>query len=339
MSTARAHVTVTGFVVACAIACSLRSLDRLDSASATGGIDGTGGTRTGEGGSSVGGTISNGGAVVGGTSSTGGVDPAGGSDAGADAGGSDAGGSDAGGGTPSNGGTASGGARGGSAGAGAGSGGAGASGGTGAMGGSGGGGSSGMAGMGGGSTCETCPLRDETPYILRPGHDAAKCADLPWFGVREGDIVQQYTCFNQANQVFWAKDYGSGRYALRNALSGKCIQADGGSLNAGANIRQSRCNGALQQLWRPEAEDGRFRLVAVHSGLVLDVSGSAPTNDGAALVQSPADDLLDSTWLFEEHSASAFMVLRVPGQTGTSAARVDEEIRVRTTTGSSRRSG
>jgi hypothetical protein len=327
-------VTVTGIVFACALACSLRSLDRLDSASATGGMDGIGGTGAGKGGSSVGGspvggTGPKGGATVGGTSSTGGVDPAGGSDAGSDAGGSDAGGSDAGGGTSATGGTASGGARGG----GAGSGGSGALGGTGGMGGLAGGGGGGAAGMAGSSSCDNCPLRDETPYLLRPGHDSAKCADLQGFSVDDGTLVQQHTCFNQANQTFWAEDHGSGRFALRSALSGKCIHADGASLSAGANIRQSPCNGELYQLWRPVPEDQRFLLVAVHSGLVLDVSGSAPTNDGAALVQNPADDLLDSVWVFEENSAGAFVVMGVPAQRGTSAARVDEEIRVQTTSG------
>jgi hypothetical protein len=190
--------------------------------------------------------------------------------------------------------------------------------------------------MAGGSTCETpggCPLRDETSYVLRPGHAPTKCADLPNFDVRDGAIVQQWECFNQANQVFWAEDHGNGRYALRNALSGKCMQADGGSVNAGANIRQAICTGALYQLWRPVPENGRFRLIAAHSGLVLDVSGSAPTNDGAALVQSPADDLLDTGWLLEQSSTGAFIVLSVPGQPDLGAARVDEAIRVLTTTG------
>jgi hypothetical protein len=198
------------------------------------------------------------------------------------------------------------------------------------MGGTSGSATGGASGMAGGSTCDTpgsCPLRDETPYVLRPGQATSKCADLPYFDVRDGAIVQQWSCFNQANQVFWAEDHGNGRYALRNALSGKCIQADGGSVDAGANIRQATCTGALYQLWEPVPEDGRFRLVAAHSDLVLDVSGSAPTNDGAALVQSPADDLLDTTWVLEESTNGAYIVLMVPGQ-AMSAARVDEEIRI-----------
>jgi hypothetical protein len=207
----------------------------------------------------------------------------------------------------------------------------------GALGGTSGGGASGSAGGGaggaGGSTCDTCPLKDEMPYVLRPGHDTTKCADISRYDTRDGAIVQQWACFNQGNQVFWAEDHGSERYALLNAHSGKCIQADGGSLNAGANIRQAPCTGALYQLWRPVAEGGRYRLVAAHSSLVLDVSGSAPTADGAALVQNPADDLLDSSWELQEGSRGAFMLLSVPGQPTIAAARVDEEIRVVTTTG------
>jgi hypothetical protein len=336
MSRARYHLAL-GVALACA--CSLRSLDYLNEDGSHGNLDGTGGTvaeageggesttgGTSSGGTSSGGSVtggtSSGGSVTGGTSGSAGSDPVGGS--------SPTGGSDAGGGV-SQGGSA--GATGGSAGATGGSAGA-----TGGSAGSNSGGSAGASGAGaggsaGGGTGGSGPLRDDTAYVLRPGHAPAKCMDVNQFGKSEGTSVQQWSCFSQANQVFWARDYGNGRFALRNAVSAKCVQVAMASSTVGAPIRQANCSGGAHQLWRPVAAGNRFQLVSELSGFVIDVAGTESTTDGELLAQQTSDGLLDSTWTAEVATRGAYIAFSIPGQTGTRATRMDAEVRMQATNG------
>jgi hypothetical protein len=322
MSRARAHVATIGVALACA--CSLRSLDYLNGEDSAGSVHGGGGTvpSAGEGGETTTGGTSSGGSLTGGASGSAGSDPAGGS--------SPTGGSDAGGGVSQGGST---GATGGDAGSANGGAGAGSGGSAGASGGASGAGAGGSAGGGTGGTGGGGPLRDGTAYLLRPGHAPAKCMDLPQFGKSEGTSVQQWSCFSQANQVFWARDYGSGRFALRNAVSAKCVQVAMASSAEGAPIRQANCSGGAHQLWRPVAADDGFRLVSELSGFVIDVMGTESMNDGELLAQQTPDGLLDSTWTAEVATRGAYIALSIPGQTGTRAARLDAEIRMQATNG------
>jgi hypothetical protein len=337
MSRALFHVATLGVALACA--CSLRSLGYLSEDGADSSVHGGGGTlpSAGEGGETTTGGTSSGGSLTGGTTSGG--SPTGGASGSAGSepvgGSSPTGGSDAGGGASQGGST---GATGGNAGAGSGGAGAGGGGSAGASGagagGRAGGGAGGSAGgSAGGGTGGSGPLRDETAYILRPGHAPAKCMDVSQFGKSEGTSIMQWSCFSQANQVFWARDYGSGRFALRSALSAKCVQVAMASSTAGAPIRQANCSGAAHQLWRPVAVDNRFQLVSELSGFVIDVVGTESTSDGELLAQQAPDGRLDSTWTAEVATRGAFIALSIPGQTGTRAARLDGEIRMQPTNG------
>ncbi|HEX6273432.1 MAG TPA: AbfB domain-containing protein [Polyangiaceae bacterium] len=333
MSRARFQVAALGVAFACA--CSLRSLGYLNEDGADSSLHGGGGTdpSAGEGGETTTGGTSSGGSLAGGTSSGG--SPTGGASGSAGSepvgGSSPTGGSDAGGGVSQGGST---GATGGSAGAGSGGAGAGSGGSAGASGASAGGNAgSGAGGSAGSGTGGSGPLRDETAYILRPGHAPAKCMDVNQYGKTEGTSVQQWSCFSQANQVFWARDYGSGSFALRNALSAKCVQVAMASSSVGAPIRQANCSGAAHQLWRPVAAGNRFQLVSEHSGFVIDVTGTESMTDGELLAQHAPDGLLDSTWTAEVATRGAFIALSIPGQTGTRAARMDAEVRMQSTNG------
>ena len=350
MSRARSNAAMVCLACACAIACSLRSLDYLNEDASSGNLDGEGGTSpsAGEGGESTTGGTSSGGSVTGGASGSAGSEPVGGSSA---TGGSDAGGGGSQGGstgaTGGDAGSASGSAgtgSGGSAGSSGGDGGTGAGGsagsagsagaGTGGRAGGGAGGTGGGAGGGtGGGTGGSGPLRDGTAYVLRPGHASAKCMDVPQYGKSEGTAVQQWFCRSQANQVFWAKDHGGGRFAFRNAVSAKCVQVAMASTTVGAPIRQANCSGGSHQLWRPVADGARFRLVSELTGFVIDVNGTESMTDGEPLAQQAPDGLLDSTWTAEVATRGAFIALGVPSQTGTRAARSDAEVRMVATNG------
>jgi hypothetical protein len=158
---------------------------------------------------------------------------------------------------------------------------------------------------------DPCPLQDETPYRLVPGHNPDSCIDVRARSFEDGALAQQYPNRGQANQVFWAEARGNGRFSLRSAQSAKCLEVSQGSLEAGTPIRQRTCTGAAHQLWRPlPLPDGLFRLVAEHSGLVLDVDGPALDDDSQLVVQNPARDLPDSSWSLRATDLGAFVALR-----------------------------
>jgi hypothetical protein len=173
------------------------------------------------------------------------------------------------------------------------------------------------AGRGGGTTdpgCmpgDPCPLENEAPYRLVPGHNADACIEVQARSLDEGALAQQYTNLGQSNQVFWAEARGNGRFSFRNAQSAKCLEVSQASLEAGAPIRQRACTGAAQQLWRPlPVPNGLYRLVADHSGLVLDIQGPSSDENGQLVVQNPDRGLSDSTWEMRTTERGAFVALR-----------------------------
>jgi len=67
-----------------------------------------------------------------------------------------------------------------------------------------------------------------------------------------------------------------GRYVLRNANSGKCVEVAGGSTADGANIQQNSCTGGLNQAFDvSEPEAGLYKLLNAASGKAMDVSGAS----------------------------------------------------------------
>lgn len=166
-------------------------------------------------------------------------------------------------------------------------------------------------------------LVDNTPYTLRPDHAPASCIDDVGLGADSGVQVQQCTCHGSLNQTFWAIAAPGGSFALRNALSGKCLQVQANSLASGAAIEQATRSGQSQQLFLPSTDGAGVKLVIQSSGLSLDVAG-ASTNDGQRIVQS-TDVVLrhvatvvraeaslgpDSPWKVEPGLACFFRVCR-----------------------------
>ena len=50
------------------------------------------------------------------------------------------------------------------------------------------------------------------------------------------------------------------------------------SQDNGANVIQWTCHGGPNQLWRLDRIGDAYRIVAKHSGKVLDVAGASPSN-------------------------------------------------------------
>ncbi len=200
-----------------------------------------------------------------------------------------------------------------------------------------GGSSSGGAGTGGSSSVcgglDPCPLQNEVPYQLIPGHAPSMCVNVRAWGTAAGARAQQFTNKGQRNQVFWAEDRGYRYFSLRSALSAKCLGVAGASLDPGAFIEQTACTGDAAQLFRPEAAGGLVRLVARHSGLDLNVAGTASTAASALLVQNPDDGLADSTWDIVPATESAFLTLSAVEQADLRARHVDARVVVEAATG------
>lgn len=163
----------------------------------------------------------------------------------------------------------------------------------------------------------SCPLLvDGTPYTLSPGHAPTKCVDDDKRSVAEGTGMVSYRCSGAVNQTFWAIAGGGGYFALRSALSGKCLQPRGGSIEAGTVIEQATCDRSDRQLWKPSLVDSSMmQLKSKFSGRVLDVAGDSVESDGQPIVQSDADGSPDTHWRVLRSTSGAYIALSPNGST------------------------
>ena len=173
-----------------------------------------------------------------------------------------------------------------------------------------------------------CPLLiDNTAYSFRPAHAPTSCIDAAARGVDSGVEMQQYKCNDGVNQNFWALAAPGGYFALRNALSGKCMQVRANSLESDAQIEQGTCTGRSEQLFLPIEDGAGVKLVVQSSGLSLDVSGASISSNAQRIVQSLDDGSLDMRWSIVQAGRTAFLTLGAIGQTGSVLRHVGAEVR------------
>lgn len=156
-----------------------------------------------------------------------------------------------------------------------------------------------------------CPLlADNTPYVFSPSHSPTKCIDDNAQSVADGNGMVLWGCGLELHRTFWTMAQPDGYFALRNALSGKCLQVRGASKVDGAIVEQQSCSLAPEQLWKPTRVDSNLmQLTAKHSGLVLDVAGDNVPNDAQGIVQGLAGKTPDKLWHAEKRSNAAFIAL------------------------------
>ena len=157
-----------------------------------------------------------------------------------------------------------------------------------------------------------CPLLvDNTPYTFSPGHAPTRCLDEPTLSASDGTALAIYACNDQLRQTFWAVAQADGYFALRNALSGKCLQVRGASTEAGGVIEQSGCDYSPEQLWKPSlAGSNSMRLTSKLSGLPLDVAGQAVDKDQQGIVQGKASDMgADTRWTVKARPPASYAAL------------------------------
>lgn len=132
-------------------------------------------------------------------------------------------------------------------------------------------------------------------YRLK-GAAGGKCLETASGATTDGANVIQWACNDAVWQDWKFTHQGNGYYTLTNAgtLSdphdAMCLEVSNSSVVAGDNVQQGLCDpGAPRQAWKVVniADDGAkgYRLVAQHSGMVLDVEEGS-TADGANVVQN-----------------------------------------------------
>ncbi|WP_175439315.1 RICIN domain-containing protein [Streptomyces vilmorinianum] len=135
-----------------------------------------------------------------------------------------------------------------------------------------------------------------------------KCLDVAWASPADGANVIQWGCSGQGNQQWRLIPQGDGMYQIVARHSRKCLDVEQAGVHSGANVIQWGCWGGTNQLWSFRTPDGRaidrpeigrnVKIVAEHSGRVLDVLDGS-TADGANVIQwEPWDPGFNQQWRF-----------------------------------------
>jgi hypothetical protein len=156
-----------------------------------------------------------------------------------------------------------------------------------------------------------CPLLvDNTAYSLSPSQAPERCLDDNQLSVYDGNAMLLWACRLELQQTFWAVEKPEGYFALRNALSGKCLQVRGSSAAEGAVVEQFACTDTAEQHWKPSAIDStHMRLSNKLSGLYLGVAGPVFDQDAQPIVQGATDAGADTTWLVQKRATAAYVQL------------------------------
>ncbi|MEP7049080.1 MAG: AbfB domain-containing protein [Pseudomonadota bacterium] len=163
-----------------------------------------------------------------------------------------------------------------------------------------------------------CPLLvDNTPYSLSPAKGMTNCIDDEKDSVADGNAVLLHACQDALRQTFWAVARTDGYFALRNALSGKCLHVRGASTAGGAVIEQATCSFAFDQLWKPSLVNSSLMALTSHfSGLSLNVAGDSAGKDGQAIVQGQVDNSADTQWRVSRRSVASYVTFSPAGELG-----------------------
>ncbi|WP_435318027.1 RICIN domain-containing protein [Haloarchaeobius sp. TZWSO28] len=105
-----------------------------------------------------------------------------------------------------------------------------------------------------------------------------------------GKTIHQWEWEDDANQKWYIDPLGGGEFRIRNVNSNKVVDVEGASTGDGADIQQHNWNGGDNQRWRfdfadqKSIEEGKYAIVNVNSGKVLDIDGTS-SDDGTNVLQ------------------------------------------------------
>jgi hypothetical protein len=126
---------------------------------------------------------------------------------------------------------------------------------------------------------------DATYALMAVG--ANKCVQFQGQSTGDGARAQIATCAETAAQQFKLQAVTGGYQSIINVKSSLCLEIAGSSHDNGAAVQQSACRATPNQQWIiADAPEGNVRLVARHSGKVIDVQGAVAT-EFTNLIQWP----------------------------------------------------
>ncbi len=168
--------------------------------------------------------------------------------------------------------------------------------------------------------------------------NSGRCLDVFAGSTADGANVQQFGCNGNPQQRFrfTARSLGStlptGRYVLKAAHSGKCMDVAASSAADGGVVQQYTCDGGAAQAFNLTRDSaGFYQLASAISGKVVEVAGSALA-DGAA-VQIWSNGRTDSQRLsffdrgngqYEMRVKHSGKCIDVTGQYTTDSARLQQ---------------
>jgi hypothetical protein len=143
-----------------------------------------------------------------------------------------------------------------------------------------------------------------TPGIVEiKGVQSGRCLqvagvwDTPGQGaLGDGAGMELWDCLRGAKQVWELLPLGDKKYGLKNPLSGKCLDVEGGSATAGARLIQHTCHlSGNQQFVFTQGDNGTLGLLNVLTHQFADVYGGQVVN-GSAIVQHTGHGGANQRW-------------------------------------------
>lgn len=124
-------------------------------------------------------------------------------------------------------------------------------------------------------------------YYLKTKKNSGYAVDIKGGSNANKANVQLYRGNQSFAQSFFLQ-YKDGYYTIRNAYSGKMLDAAGGGYMPGTNVWQYSSNGSKAQKWSVrENEDGTFTFISAHNGLALDIAGGRVQSGGNMQLYTP----------------------------------------------------
>ncbi|MFT3908355.1 MAG: RICIN domain-containing protein [Ferruginibacter sp.] len=145
-----------------------------------------------------------------------------------------------------------------------------------------------------------------------------KCLDVFQYGKQNGSDVKLWTRTNAPNQQWKFIDAGNGNYVIHGIESDKCLDADGGTLQAnGTKIQIWDCHNGANQQWKLiPAGNGNYIIHSAANDKCLDADAGTLNIDGTKMQLWDCHNGPNQQWIIEEYN-NASSVSAPPSPTVT----------------------
>jgi glucose/arabinose dehydrogenase len=159
------------------------------------------------------------------------------------------------------------------------------------------------------SPCSLTSLFDPNKCYTFTGRQSAKVMEIPNSALTNGAFIEQRTFVaGSKNQMWKIKANGDGTYRIMNANSGRVVTIENAATVAGTNaIQMDWTSGAHQSFNFSKNNEGYYKMLALHSGLPLEVKYSSLL-DGGRIWQSSISGTAAQTFSIGEVGCPAGVV-------------------------------